>query len=58
MTDIKNITAVILAGGKGRRMGGKDKGLAELNDQPLIRRVITLITSRERDKFQHTRPAA
>ncbi len=32
----KDITAVILAGGQGRRMGGQDKGLIEFNGQPLV----------------------
>jgi molybdopterin molybdotransferase len=31
-----NITGVILAGGQGRRMGGKDKGLMEFNGRPLV----------------------
>ena len=31
-----NITAVILAGGRGRRMGGQDKGLLEFNGRALI----------------------
>ncbi|MGF1755035.1 molybdenum cofactor guanylyltransferase MobA [Vibrio makurazakiensis] len=31
---------VILAGGQASRMGGKDKGLVELNGQPLIQYVI------------------
>lgn len=31
-----NITGVILAGGQGRRMGGQDKGLMELNGRPLV----------------------
>ncbi len=35
-----NVTAVILAGGKGRRMDGKDKGLVELANRPLIEYVI------------------
>lgn len=34
------ITAVILAGGKGRRMDGKDKGLIKFDDKPLIQSVI------------------
>jgi molybdenum cofactor guanylyltransferase len=38
-----DVTAVILAGGKGRRMQGKDKGLVELADLPLIEHVITAI---------------
>ena len=32
----KNTTAVILAGGRGRRMGGKDKGLLIWEKEPLI----------------------
>lgn len=31
---------VILAGGQASRMGGKDKGLIELNQKPLIEHVI------------------
>jgi molybdenum cofactor guanylyltransferase len=38
------ITAVILAGGRGRRMGGKDKGLVEVNDLPLIEHVISAVS--------------
>ncbi|CAI3939273.1 Molybdopterin-guanine dinucleotide biosynthesis protein A (MobA) (PDB:1E5K) (PUBMED:32239579) [Commensalibacter communis] len=34
------ITGVILAGGEGRRMGRKNKGLIPLNDRPLIQHVI------------------
>ena len=37
------ITAVILAGGKGRRMGGEDKGLMELHGRPLIKHVLAII---------------
>jgi len=33
------ITGVVLAGGKATRMGGKDKGLLELNGQPLWQHV-------------------
>lgn len=43
MTQISQITAVILAGGKGRRMQGKDKGLIELNGTLLIQHVISAI---------------
>jgi len=32
----EDITAVILAGGKGRRMGGEDKGLIEFDGKPLV----------------------
>lgn len=38
-----SITAVILAGGKARRMGGQDKGLVELAGQPLIEHVIARV---------------
>lgn len=34
------ITGVILAGGAGSRMGGVDKGLQELDGQPLVQRVL------------------
>lgn len=30
------VTAVILSGGRGHRMAGKDKGWVELNDEPFI----------------------
>ncbi|QIK37517.1 molybdenum cofactor guanylyltransferase [Caldichromatium japonicum] len=32
----KELTALILAGGRGRRLGGIDKGLVEIGDRPLI----------------------
>lgn len=32
----EDITAVILAGGQGRRMGGRDKGLLDFNGRPLV----------------------
>ena len=31
-----DITGVILAGGRARRMGGQDKGLVELNGRPMV----------------------
>ncbi len=43
MKQVSDITAVILAGGKGRRMQGKDKGLIALNGKPLIQHVISAI---------------
>lgn len=36
----ETITGVILAGGAGRRMGGRDKGLVSFRDHPLIDWVI------------------
>jgi molybdenum cofactor guanylyltransferase len=44
----ENITGVILAGGRGRRMGGVDKGLIDLNDRPLIEHVIDAISGQVR----------
>jgi len=38
--DKKNITAVILAGGKGRRLEGQDKGLVLYKGKTLIKHVI------------------
>lgn len=37
------VTAVILAGGLGRRMGGRDKGLIPLDGRPLISHVIDIL---------------
>ncbi len=36
----RQITGVILAGGLGRRMGGVDKGLQDLNGRPLVQWVL------------------
>ena len=36
-------SCIILAGGKGRRVGGRDKGLIEYNNKPLIQHVIDAI---------------
>lgn len=41
--DKKNITAVILAGGKGRRLEGQDKGLVLYKNKALIQHVIERI---------------
>lgn len=38
-----NITAVILAGGQGSRLGGLDKGLVKLNNIPLVAHLIKRI---------------
>jgi molybdopterin-guanine dinucleotide biosynthesis protein A len=35
-TDIPPLSAIILAGGEGRRMGGLDKGLVLYQDKPLV----------------------
>jgi len=39
-----NITAVILAGGQGRRLGGQDKGLVDYHGKTLIQHVLDNIT--------------
>lgn len=39
-----DITAVILAGGRGRRMGGFDKGLINFLGQPIIEHTLAAIT--------------
>ena len=40
----ENITAVILAGGKGSRLGGQDKGLVHYQNKPLIEHLLERIT--------------
>lgn len=37
------ITGVILAGGQGRRMGGRDKGLVDFQGRPLIEWVLAVV---------------
>lgn len=39
----KGITGVILAGGKGRRAGGRDKGLLKVDGRPLISHIIDVV---------------
>jgi len=39
----EEITGVILAGGLGRRMGGDDKGLLEIDGIPLVGRIATIL---------------
>ena len=58
----KDITAVILAGGQGRRMGGQDKGLIEINGRALVAILIDRLeqqisailinANRNRDRYQ------
>ena len=38
-----NVTAILLAGGQGRRMKNQDKGLVEFDGVPLIQHVLTRI---------------
>lgn len=44
-----NITAVILAGGQGRRMGGQDKGLIEFEGLPIIELLIEQLRQQDVD---------
>ncbi|MBO67666.1 MAG: molybdenum cofactor guanylyltransferase MobA [Acidiferrobacteraceae bacterium] len=46
---IAEITAVVLAGGRGSRMGGRDKGLVVLNGQPMIMWVIARLAKQVSD---------
>jgi molybdopterin-guanine dinucleotide biosynthesis protein A len=39
----RDITGVILAGGRGSRLGGADKGLVPLRGRPLIEHVISIL---------------
>ncbi len=39
----KNVTGVILAGGKARRMGGQDKGLIDILGQSMIEYVLNVL---------------
>ncbi len=48
MSTQDQITAVILAGGRGRRMGGIDKGLVEFHGRPLIEHVIEALAGQVR----------
>ncbi len=43
MIDPREITALVLAGGKSRRMGGRDKGLLPYGNVPLIGHVLDAI---------------
>jgi len=43
MIEPRQITALILAGGKSRRMGGRDKGLLPFGDGLLVGHVLSAI---------------
>ncbi|VEC02100.1 molybdopterin-guanine dinucleotide biosynthesis protein MobA [Cedecea lapagei] len=43
MQRLTEVTGVVLAGGRGSRMGGNDKGLALLNGQPLFQHVLNAL---------------
>ncbi len=42
MSDANAVCGVLLAGGKSRRMGNRDKALLELNQKPVLSRVIEI----------------
>lgn len=41
---LNNVTAIILAGGRGQRMGMQNKGLLQLEEQPLVAHVIARLS--------------
>jgi molybdopterin-guanine dinucleotide biosynthesis protein A len=41
---VEQVSCIILAGGEGRRVHGKDKGLVVFNDQPLIALAIAAVS--------------
>ena len=45
----EDISAIILSGGQGSRMNGKDKGLVCFQNKPLIEHVINCISSQVKD---------
>jgi molybdopterin-guanine dinucleotide biosynthesis protein A len=47
--DPMDITAAILAGGAGTRLGGRDKGLAVLAGNPLVAHVVASLKAQSRD---------
>jgi molybdopterin-guanine dinucleotide biosynthesis protein A len=43
MSGLGEVTALILAGGQGRRMGGEDKGLLDVAGKPLVQHVLEAV---------------
>ncbi|MGO5000126.1 molybdenum cofactor guanylyltransferase MobA [Oceanisphaera sp. W20_SRM_FM3] len=66
MRDIQQVTAVILAGGEGRRMQGADKGLLSLWGRPLVRHLferlnpqvdqVLINANRNQDRYREYAP--
>ncbi len=60
---MREITGIILAGGRAQRMGGEDKGLTQLQGRPMIQHVIkrlrpqvsSIIVSANRNQQQYER---
>jgi molybdopterin-guanine dinucleotide biosynthesis protein A len=44
MTPNERVTGIVLAGGKGSRMGGVDKGLQPLRGKPMVEWVLARLT--------------
>lgn len=51
MLNKDQVSAVVLAGGMARRMGGVDKGWMELNGKPLIRHVVDCVQPQVKQCF-------
>lgn len=47
--DVQATTAAILAGGRGERMGGVDKGLLDIGGQSLVERVLAALRGQDID---------
>ena len=45
-SDKLDVCGLVLAGGRGSRMGGQDKGLVEYQDKPLVEHVIARVQAR------------
>lgn len=43
MDEASRVLGTILAGGEGRRVGGKDKGLLPVNGEPVVARVLSIL---------------
>ena len=46
---LADVTAVILAGGRGSRLGGQDKGLLDWNGKPLVETLIDQLQKQRLD---------
>ena len=51
-----DVTGIVLAGGLGRRMGGVDKGLVELDGQPMVAHVIARLAPQVGDDPRQREP--
>jgi FdhD protein len=51
-----DVTGVVLAGGQGRRMGGVDKGLVELDGKPMVAHVLARLAPQVGDVLDQREP--